>query len=1069
MKKVVFIFLSRPVTTIMFLISIIIMGIKSFYNLPIELIPQIEYPRISVTTNWSNVSPETVEAFLTSPIESVLSSVKGVNKISSQSLEGFSRIDIEFNPETNIDLARLEINEKLGSLIENLPYGVSVPRLSPYIPKDFRDLQGFLTYTLSSHQSSNEIRKYADNYLKAPLLAIDGVANVEIRGGNQREVVINIDFNKAKIYNVSHNEIVSALSNAEQIIYAGTIKRNDSEFSVKISNSISSAEILLNQPVKIFGSTIIRLKDIGFVTDDFADPTSYYRINGKEAVFIEISKEPGSNSIKVADEVYRKLDELKKNFPSGYKLSKEIDFSENIRNEINELNKSAILSFILILIVLFLFFRKLNYSFIILTSIVFSILSTFLFFYVFNLPLNMLTIASLIVGLGIIVDNSIVVVDFLDRNAHILDLKRIAVVTKNIFFPIFASSLTTIAVFTPLVFLSGELKLYLEQFSLAIVIELMSSLISSFTITPVLFSKVVKKENDKNRKELNNPVNIKKNEFYNSSSKINFFESIYSNIINIIYKWRKLVAIILILSIGLPVWLLPTRIEWPIISTFYNAIFDTENFQSLRKYFNYIFGGSSNLFFNHIQRGEVFTFSDTDYLFISLKLPNGNRIERINKLVEDFESEILKYKDNIENLTANVYSEQNALIQITFLKQRSNSTFPYLLKNYLTAYAVGLGGLEVAIYGFGPGFYSGGGGATVSFVVELRGFNYQRLKDLADNFKQLISKNPRIDNVDIDRSFSGAYDEDVHEISAIIDRDLLVGSNFTIKEITDAISKSSAGNLSYSTFRLGKNEVNYTIKYDNYKNIQQAELENYMINKAGISNIKIKDVVKFKETKVLSAINRENQQYIRNVSFVYKGPYKFGNEFVKSSISQLKLPAGYSVKEKIYSFKFGAEEEIQIWNIILVSFVLVYMITSALFESLKYSFLILLTIPFSIIGAIFLLYLGDYVMDRGAYSGMLLLIGLSVNNSILLVDYLNRNSYSNNLQEIINLTYKRVRPIFSTTLTTIAAMVPLFISAQQSFWKSLSVSVVGGMLFSSFFILLIIPILYYLMLLQKRI
>lgn len=1068
MKKFVLIFLSRPVTTIMFLILIIIMGIISYYNLPIELIPQIEYPRISVTTNWSNVSPETVEAFLTSPIESVLSSVKGVKKISSQSLEGISRIDIEFNPETNIYLARLEINEKLSSLIENLPYGISVPRLSPYIPKEFRDLQGFLTYTLSSNQSSNEIRKFADNYLKAPLQAIDGVANVEIKGGYQREVVINIDFNKAKIYNVSDNEIVSALSNAEQIVFAGTLKRNDSEFSVKIINPISSTEILLNQPVKILGSTIIRLKDIGFVTDDFAEPTSYYRINGKEAVFIEISKEPGSNSIKVADAVYRKLDELKKIFPAGYKLSKEIDLSENIRNEINELNKSAILSFILILIVLFLFFKKFNYSLIILTSIAFSLLSTFLLFFLFNLPLNILTIASLIVGFGIIVDNSIVVVDSLDRNSNIFDLKRIAVVTKNTFYPIFASSLTTIAVFIPIIFLSGELKLYLKQFSLAIVIELMCSLIVSFTITPVLFSKIVKKENNRNSKELNNHVNIEKKEFYYFFSKINFIESIYSKIINIIYKWRKLVAIILILSIGLPVWLLPARIEWPVISTFYNAVFDTENFQSLRKYFNYLLGGSLNLFLNHIQRAEVFAFYDTDYLFISLRLPNGNRIERINKLVVDFENEILKYKDNIENLSANVFNEQNALIQITFPKRRSDSSFPYLLKDYLTAYAVRLGGLEVSIYGLGPGFYSSGVGATVSFAVELRGFNYQRLKDLAENLKHIISKNPRIENVDIDRSFSSFYDEDVYEISAIIDRDLLIGSNFTSKEIADEISKSSAGNLNYSKFKLGKYEVNYTIKYDNYKNTQQAELENYIINKVGISNIKIKDVVKFNETKVLSAINRENQQYIRNVSFDYKGPYKFGNEFVKSSISQLKIPPGYSVKEKIYSFNFGVEEEIQIWSIILVSFVLIYMITSSLFESLKYSFLIVLTIPFSIMGTIFLFYLGDYVMDRGAYSGMLLLIGLSVNNSILLVDYLKRNSYSKNLQEIINLSFKRVRPIFSTTLTTIAAMVPLIISTEQSFWKSLSMGVVSGLLFSSFFVLLIIPILYYLIIFHKR-
>ena len=300
-----------------------------------------------------------------------------------------------------------------------------------------------------------------------------------------------------------------------------------------------------------------------------------------------------------------------------------------------------------------------------------------------------------------------------------------------------------------------------------------------------------------------------------------------------------------------------------------------------------------------------------------------------------------------------------------------------------------------------------------------------------------------------------------YEIYAKFDRDLLASSNITIKELTDAISKSTSGNLTYNKFTIGQEEVFYTIKFDNYKNIQQDELENFILNKEGKNNLKIKDVIKFEENKVLSSIRRENQQYIRYVSFDYKGPFQYGNEFVESSISKIKLPAGYTIKQRQFMFRFSQEEEIQIWAILLLAVILIFMITSSLFESLKNPFIIILTIPFSLIGTIVLFYLGDFVMDRGAYAGMLLLIGLSVNNSIILVDYLLKNYNNEGIEQIIKLSYVRLRPIFSTTFTTITALIPLIINAESSFWKSLSLSVIGGIFFSSLFVVVIIPILFY--------
>jgi len=1062
MKKIIYTFLIRPVTVLMLFFSVLVIGIVSFFNIPVELVPQIESPKLSITAYWNGVSPEAVEEYLTSPLESVLSGIKGLKKISSRSSEGTVNIDLEFHPNINIQFSRLEINEKLGAIIEELPYGISRPKISAYIPKEFRDLQGFLTYTLTSDLPAGETKKYAVDHIKTPLLAVDGVSDVLIRGGNDREILITIDNEKAKSLNISSEDIANSINGTGRFVTAGTIRINDHQFQINIDNELNSPEVLFNQPVKISHNSVIRLKDIGTVTDDFSEPNNYYRINGREAVFIQIDKEQGKNSIKVADNIYNKINELGSNLPPGFKFTKETDMSLNIRDEIGELFRNSVYSVIIIILVLIVFFRRITYSFIIITSIIFSLLFAIIIFFVFNIPLNLLTIASLILGFGLMIDNSVVVVDYLDKHNKSDDLKRLSVHSKNIFFPNFAATLTTIAVFIPLVFLTGELKMYFGQFALSIAITLSISLLVSYSLVPLLFARDYSAMNN-----FSNKTGLFTGKFIPESGqeyvlqKIILAESGYTYILRKIYRWKKAGIVFLILTIGLPVWLLPARIEFPVLSPVYNSIFDSELYSKIKKHIHLAFGGSLNLFFNHIEKGEVFAYGDTDYLIVSLRLPNGNKVERLNKLTRDFENEVLAYRRNIKDITSNVFNEENAIIKINFTRAQTGTAFPYILKNYLTAYAVGLGGLEVSVYGFGPGFFSGSAASTSSFTVETTGYNYKGLKALADKFKKIITQNSRVDNIDIDKSIFNTRDGDTYEIIARVNRESLAGYDIPIKNLFENISNRTSGNLKYSKLRFGKEEVLYSIKNANYRNIQLEELKNFIVKTPANTILKIKDVVNFEESKVLSTISRENQQYIRNISFDFKGPYQYGNEIVKSIINKMDIPAGYSVKQQEFSFLFGKDDELKVWQILAVSILIIFMITASLFESLKLPFLIILSIPFAFVGTIILFYFGEYNLDRGAYAGLLLLIGLAVNNSILLVDYLAKNYMGEGFDRLIELSYKRVRPIFTTTLTTVAAMSPLLLTEGNSFWKSLSLSVTGGLLFSSLFVVLVIPVLFF--------
>jgi len=1027
----------------MFFLSVVVIGVVSVLNLPVELSPHVEFPRLSVSVSWAGVSPEAVEAHLTSPIEAELATIQGVKKISSTSSEGSARISLEFHPSVDIEFARVEINEKLSSIKNALPVGVSSPKVSPYIPEDLQNLQGFLTYSISSNRSSNDVRKYLMDNVVMRLKNVDGVSDVEVRGGSDRLIEIIIDYGKAKSLGILNEEINNAISETEKILSAGKLERNNNQIFVKINNEVINPSRIGDQVVKILpDGNAIRIRDIAKIVDDYEEQLSYYRIDGKESVTLIINKALGVNTLSVAKEVDKKLRDLSKEFPPDYNVTKEIDRSEDIYKDLDELYRDGLFSFIIIFFVILLLFRNVRYPFIILSSIVFSLLAAFSLFYLFGLTLNIITFSCFVLGFGFIVDNSIVVLDYLDKHYDGRGEKHLTVLVKEIFFPLFTSTITIIAVFIPLLFLTGELKLYFQQFALGIGFTLLASLVVSFTVVPLLYLKTFH-------------VRRKKVKDTNSES---ILYKIYRIIVSQIIKRKKVSVAFLLLVIGLPVWLLPSRIETPIIGEAYNSIFDSETYQDVKPYINYAFGGVLNLFFNHVSRGELWNYGEETYIYVRLDLPNGNRIERINKLCGDLENEILAYKKNFKTLIANVMDEESASLRVEFTPEQSNSAFPYMLKNYITAYATRLGGVDSYVYGFGPGFSNAGGGASSNFNVEVKGFNYEKVKSIAETFRDLVKRNPRVDNVDIDKS-DYYWSSETFEIVGKIDRNRLSAYGITVQELFNIIAKNTSGNMGYNRFKILNESVNYRVKFSNYDNIQLDELKNLIVNENGKEKFKVSDLITFEERKVLSSINRVDQQYIRYVSFEFKGPYKYGNNFLESTLSSIKVPEGYSLKQSDYSFRFAEKDEIDIWKVLGASLFVIFMVTAGFFESLKKPFIIITAIPYAIVGAIYLFWLTDNNIERGAYAGMLLLVGLSVSNSIVLVSYLSQHALTN-IEELINATKTRLRALTSTTLTTFAALLPFILSERATFWKNLSISISGGIVVSYLYVIFFLPLIY---------
>ncbi len=1034
----------------MLFFSVVVMGIGSLFNLPVELEPETESRRLSVSAVWQGVSPEAMESQVTSVIEAELATIRGIKKVTSVSNSGSCSIQLEFHDSADLQFLRIEINEKLASLKKALPEDV-IPVISEYKPPEFQKLEGFLTYEVAAPLSADEIQKYLEQYVLYSLNAVEGVSEVNVSGGNKREIQVLVDFNKAKNLGVENTEILSAVTNSQKQLNAGVIRSDNDQKIIFAVNKLTDVKTISEQIVKQNSNgMVIRISDISKVIDSFAEPTSYFRINGNDAVVISLEREPGTNILQVAKDVKEKVAELSKKFPAGFYLNLKMDRSEDMFKELNDLYSSAGYSLLIILLVLFIIFKNFRYPVIIFSSILFSLAFSFIFFNIFKLHLNSLTISSFVLGLGFMVDNSIVVVDYIDKNYKGNGNKHLAAVLKNIYFPVFASTFTTIAVFIPVMFFTEELRLYFQQFALGVVFTLIASTVVSFTLVPMLHERFAKKH------------------LHHTRSNGGFTFKVYSAIVRFFANHKKVTIAIFILLIGLPVWKLPNRIETPVISDVYNEIFDSEFYQGeLKKYVNYALGGTLNLFLNHVNRGEFYRYGKTDEIFINvgLTLPSGNKIDRLNDLVKKFEKEVLAYPGQFKTLEAHVFNEEQGSLRITFTPAQVETSFPYQLFTYLGAYGTRHGGLSVYVYsplsqqGFSNGGFGGGG--MSSAIVKIQGFNYKNLRKLAVAFAAKLN-HPRVDKVDIDNSggqYGWSRGGEENEIQGLIKRDVLARNNITIRQLFNEITNSVAGDKG-SRVRLQHNNENVyaNIKFDNYKVLQLNELENKVFP-VGKELMKLKDFITFEETKVLSEIYREDQQYNRTISIEIKGPPQWCNNYIKGIIDNFPIPEGYKIKYNDMGYLSLSQEE-EIGMILLFAVIIIFMISAGLFESFSKPFLVLFAIPFAIMGTIILFFWGDHSIDRGAYAGMLLLIGLSVNNSIILIHHVSTHFYSNKLEDLIRLSYSRFRSIFTTTVTTVAGLFPMMVSEQESFWKSLALSVTGGICLSAVFVIFFLPAVF---------
>ncbi len=1085
--------LARPVSGLMLVLTVAAIGMVAFRGLPSQLTPNVEYPRLTVRMAWQSAPPETIESTITAPLEGELSKLAGLKTLSSVSSEGQARLTLEFHPTVNIDMARLDINERLSNLMETLPREVAPPQVLPYVPEEVEKMQGFLTYTLSANRSPGEVRRYAEEYLHLALRSVKGVAEVEILGGSPRHVSIDLDRSTMENLHLSPSDVNNALRDSYLTLSgARNIRANNAPdfaaatdsgkaYSLRLAHanvvqSFTRIDDLLRLPVafRTQNSTpnqpkrqstndqstndqaVIRLGDIARVRDDFAEPTSYYRLNGKETVTLRLRKEQDADIIATADHVFEVVKRLESALPQGYTLVKESDTSEKMRLELSDLYATLLYATGAAVLVMLVFFRRetaLRMAAIIVIAVVLTLALAACGFALAGLGLNIITTAAIVLGFGIAVDNAVIMAEYLERQSETRHL-RFILYARTMAVPLLGSALTTAAVIIPLLFLETELRAYLADFALSSVIIVCASVAVSICLVPLLCRYWL-------------PVRTR---HHAESGGITLWGGmvfrVYAFVVRVMARFRKTSIAILLLLAGIPLWLLPATIDVPYLAPAYNAVFDSPLYGYCKPYLQNALGGAWNIFNNRLPRGDVWQIGGEEYLMVYMKLPNGNRIDRINTLAAALEREIMQYGGNVKLLSTSVVSEETAYLRVEFPKNLADRSFPYKLKNYLTAYATRMGGLEVSVFGYGEAFSTGFGGAPVSFAVTAKGFNYDDVKQLAEKFRRALERNPRVAQVDIDRSaFWG--DPEVFEQILVIDRERLKRSGTTIEQVLPMVRMNAIGALGGSTFRLGNEEISYDVKYEGYKDNQaHALMEREISSGLGGKISKVGSIVSLTERKALAKIFRENRQYVRTITFEFQGPYRYGEEYLKQVLASVPIRPGYSLEAVNGGFSFGDEQKLEILSALLLSVLLIFMIGAALFESLRLPLVIICTIPLAQMGAVYSLWWFDLSVDRGAYAGMLLLIGLAVNIAIVMVYHIRHSRITQDaekqflgLETLTEVSFRRVRPVLITTCTTVLAMLPLVLQSNHGFWQTLGATVIGGVVWSSFFLVLTVPVL----------
>jgi len=1022
----------RPVTNLMIFSAILIMALYSLTRLGIDMMPEIEPPAITVISGYPGAGPEDVEIKVTEELENQLSTTPGLEKITSYSSEGASVITMKFIWGTNLDEASNDIRDRIELAKKSLP-DIPDEMDNPFIFKFNSSNIPIIFMGFTADQTYPELHDMIDQRIGDAIRQLPGVGTVQFQGfGLQRQINVWIDRTRLEGYGFSVLDITGALKKENITQPVGNLKTGLTDYLIRLPGEFTSPEEINTVILGKRQGKIIYLKDVARIEDGFKEVTNQVRINTKRGLMMMVQKQSGTNTVAVAERVKKKLAELTPSLPKDVKMTIIFDTSKDIIDSVNSLKSTLWTAIFLVIFVVWFFLRSFTPSMIIALTIPFSLLISFIYLFLSGKTINTISLSSIAIASGMVVDNAIVVVDNVFRRLEKGNRLREAAIfgASEMYLAIAASTLTTVVVFLPMFFIPGVVGIIFGELAVIVTVTLIASLFTAVTFSPMLCSKWLKANGSNAVSSVEQGEKKRKGRLYELSERIfNVIEDFYSRLLGRCLRHKAFVVF------GFFVMFVLSLLLAPLVGS------------------------------------EFIPEEDTGDLRITIHLPIGTRMEESDKAAKRIE-EILrqdlgteaKYYYSRSGSVAGIgrafegSSGSHVVVAGAKLvpkteRKRSVKDAAQVLREKIKKIP---GVMKVDITSGNPlsRLITGAGGKQVQ--LEIIGHSFEETDGLAQKIKGIMEKTPGAVDVSISRELN------LPELKIEIDREKASALGLTMSQIASTLKTYIQGSTA-SKYREKGETYDIYVRLEESSREKIEDIENLTIN-SGDSQIKLSNIARIVETVSPQDIERKNRERVIRVECnVYKRSSGKVVEDIQKEIKSLILPSGISL-----NFGGEAEEQAKAFKdlllLLLLGISLVFMVMAAQFESLLDPFIVMFAIPFTFIGVIWGFIITGTTLSIVTFLGIVMLMGIVVNNAIVLISYINimRARGLSMVDAVKRSGKERLRPILMTTVTTLAGLFPLAISRSEGseVWQPLGITMISGLTVSTLITLLFVPTMY---------
>ncbi len=1005
--------IKRPVFATMMIMSLVVLGLFSYIKLNVDLYPDVDFPFVVVTTVLPGAGPEQIETDVTKKVEDAINTIAGVDKISSTSYEGASVVIVQFKLTVDGKMAAQDVREKVSGIRSTLPKEIEDPVIQRYDPASLP----IMALAISGKRSEKEVTDFTKNVIKKRLENVPGVGNIELVGGAEREIEILVDAAKLESYKLSIQDVMQSVGSSHVEIPGGNLIKGERQVLLRTMAKFKTVEGFNNIVVANPMGHPVYLKDLATVIDGQKERTSLTRLNGSTAVGLNLMKQSGSNTVDVAAHVYKELDKLRKELPPDINIVMAMDNSVYIRDSINDVLFDILYGGLLAVLVIYLFLANMRATIISALALPSSIIASFIMMYALNFTLNMMSLLALSLAVGLLIDDAIVVIENIYRHMQQGEtpLEAAKSASEEIGLAVMATTFTVVAVFVPVAFMPGIVGRFFYQFGMTISVAVLVSLFVAFTLTPMLSSRWLNKEDE----ELTKDGNFWRKGLYYFNHMFEYFSEKYK---------------------GLLAWSLHHRIVVSLVAT---LIF----FSSMG-----IMGALGSQFFPDTDRSEF---------FINIKAAPGGSIEQTSNICRQVE-DYLRTQKEVINLYTTIGSGTDpvtkATIQVKMVKKDQRKISDKELIQKVREFTKTIAGAK-----FGYLMEGGPGGSEKPITYSIRGEDLNKLKPLADKVEKILRAADGA--VDVDNSLETSKPE----VRIQLDREKANDVAVNPYQIASGVRAMVDGYIA-TQYQVGDEQIDVRVKLrkedrEDMSNIAALTMLSGKKNPDQTNMlVRLGDIASVQKGEGPSQINRYQRQKEIRVDAGLSGKV-LGEVIseVKDDIAKIPLEPGYTIgavgEAEMQDESFG-----NILLSLMLAIVFVYIVLAAQFESFIHPFSIMLAMPMSIIGAVLFLWLFGSSVSVMSLIGIIMLMGLVTKNGILLVDYANvmRERGMSREEALLVAGPTRLRPILMTSFAMIFGMVPVAFALGEGseFRASMGQAVIGGIITSTFLTLLLVPVVY---------